>query len=101
MRLAILSASFAVVLATAPDAGAQVDAARAAAYFAEAAELCNRDGGKLWGVSLCGPMVFADAATQTLATNEPKPDAPWPRALGYANAAFDGAASAGRRMYGQ
>jgi hypothetical protein len=89
MRLVIPLLGVAVVLAAVPSAQAQVDSARAAAHFAEAAELCNRDGGKLWGVSLCGPMVFADAATQTLATNEPKPDAPWPRALGYANAAFD------------
>ena len=27
--------------------------------------ICQRDGGRLWGVSLCGPMVFADARTRT------------------------------------
>lgn len=81
--------SLCVLLALASVARAQVDANRAAAYFAEADAMCKRDAGKLWGVSLCGPMVIADAATQTLATNEPAPDAPWPRALGYANAAFD------------
>ena len=71
------------------DAAAQVDPARAKTYFDEAAELCERDAARLWGVSLCGPMVFADAATQTIATNEPAPDAPQPRALGYANSAIE------------
>jgi hypothetical protein len=32
----------------------QVDQARAAQYFKEAAVLCEREGGRLWGVSLCG-----------------------------------------------
>jgi hypothetical protein len=37
-----------------------VDQQRAEMYFREAKELCDRDNGRLWGVSLCGPMVFAD-----------------------------------------
>jgi hypothetical protein len=69
-------------------AQAQVDQARAASYFAEAAALCAREGGRLWGVSLCGPMVIADAQTRTMATNQPVPDAPRPQALGFANAAM-------------
>jgi hypothetical protein len=40
-----------------------VDPQRAAMYFREAKELCDRDNGRLWGVSLCGPMVFADVRT--------------------------------------
>jgi hypothetical protein len=35
-------------------AAAQVDQQRAEAYFKEAATICQRDGGRLWGVSLCG-----------------------------------------------
>ncbi|MFQ5637872.1 MAG: hypothetical protein ACE5IR_07725 [bacterium] len=69
-------------------AAAQVDQERAATYFKEAAALCEREGGRLWGVSLHGPMVFADALTGTIATNQPAPEAPRPRALGYANAAM-------------
>ena len=69
-------------------AAAQVDDARAAAYFEEAAALCQHEGGRLWGVSLCGPMVFADVETGTIATNQPAPEAPRPRVLGYANAAL-------------
>jgi len=68
---------------------AQVDQQRAEAYFKEAATICQRDGGRLWGVSLCGPMVFADVRTRTLATNQPRPAEEWPRALGYANAPIE------------
>jgi hypothetical protein len=70
-------------------AAAQVDQQRAEAYFKEAAAICQRDGGRLWGVSLCGPMVFADARTRTLATNQPRPAAEQPRALGFANAPIE------------
>jgi hypothetical protein len=70
-------------------AGAQVDEQRAAAYFKEAAALCERDAGHLWGISLCGPMVFADAATGSIATNQPAPAAKRPAVLGYVNAPVD------------
>jgi hypothetical protein len=72
-----------------PPVAAQVDPQRAAAYFDEAAALCGREGGRLWGVSLCGPMVIADAQTHTIATSQPAPEAPQPAALGFANAAMD------------
>ena len=64
----------------------QVDSTLAQSYFKEAVALCERDGGKLWGVSLCGPMVIADAATKTIATSQPAPDAPRPHGLGFLNA---------------
>ena len=67
-------------------AAAQVDQQRAEAYFKEAAAICQRDGGRLWGVSLCGPMVFADARTRTVATNQPRPTGELPRTLGFGNA---------------
>jgi hypothetical protein len=67
-------------------AAAQVDPQRAETYFKEAAVLCERDGGRLWGVSLCGPMVFADAGTKTIATNQPAPAGDRPGILGFANA---------------
>jgi hypothetical protein len=38
-------------------AAAQVDQSLAEQYFKEAQALCEREGGRLWGVSLCGPMV--------------------------------------------
>lgn len=67
-------------------ATAQVDQRRAQAYFKEAEALCERDGGRLWGLSVCAPMVIGDARTQTFATSQPPPDAPRPRGVGYVNA---------------
>jgi hypothetical protein len=54
-----------VVIGHAPPAAAQVDQQRAQEYFKEAQALCERDGGRLWGVSICAPMVIGDARTQT------------------------------------
>src|SRR5262245_27540126 len=82
-------ASISMALCLASLAAAQVDQQRAEAYFKEAAAICQRDGGRLWGVSLCGPMVFADARTRTLATNQPRPTGEWPRTLGFANAPIE------------
>ena len=65
---------------------AQVDQQRAQAFFKEAQALCARDGGRLWGVSLCAPMVIGDARTQTFATSQPPPAAPRPGGVGYVNA---------------
>ena len=76
-------------LCLASPAAAQVDQECAEAYFKEALAICQRLGGRLWGVSLCGPMVFADARTQTLATNQPRAAGEWPRNLGFANAPLD------------
>ena len=75
-----------VVIGHPPPAVAQVDQQRAQEYFKEAQALCERDGGRLWGVSLCGPMVIADAATGTIATNQPAPAGDRPRVIGFVNA---------------
>ena len=75
-----------VVIGHPPPAVAQVDQQRAQEYFKEAQALCERDGGRLWGVSLCGPMVIADAATGTIATSQPAPAGDRPREIGFVNA---------------
>jgi len=49
----------------------QVDSTLVRFHFKEAAALCERDGGKLWGISLCGPMVLADPASKTIAASQP------------------------------
>ena len=69
-----------------PAAEAQVDQQRAREFFSEAQALCERDGGRLWGVSLCAPMVIADRRTQTFATSQPAPEGDRPRLLGLVNA---------------
>ena len=70
----------------APPAVAQVDQQRAQEYFKEARALCERDDGRLWGVSVCAPMVIVDRRTQTFATSQPPPEAARPRLLGLVNA---------------
>ena len=75
-----------VVLGHPPPAAAQVDQQRAQEYFKEAQALCERDGGRLWGVSICAPMVIADRRTQTIATSQPAPEGARPPLLGLLNA---------------
>lgn len=88
MRTRTLHAAIVLYLLTAfpPPALAQVDQQRAQEFFKEAQALCERDGGRLWGVSLCAPMVIADRRTQTVATSQPAPEGPRPRVLGMVNA---------------
>jgi hypothetical protein len=67
------------VLGSATAAEAQVQPELAKRYFEEATTLCERDAGRLWGVSLCGPLVIVDQATGTRATSQPEPDGQPPR----------------------
>src|SRR4029434_2767105 len=46
---------------------------------------CERDAGRLWGVSLCGPMVIGDPSTGTRATSQPEPEGPLPRFSSFAD----------------
>jgi hypothetical protein len=75
-----------VVMGHPAPAVAQVDQQRAQEYFKEARAVCERDGGRLWGVSLCAPMVIADRRTQTFATSQPAPEGARPQGLGLVNA---------------
>jgi hypothetical protein len=45
-----------------------IDSAKAA--FAEAKSLCSADDGKLWGISLCGPIMFVDAPSRSIVASE-------------------------------
>lgn len=47
-----------------------VDMRLASQYFHEAQALCSRDNGKLWGISLCGPMLFVDRKTRSVVANQ-------------------------------
>lgn len=53
-------------------AGQDADArlALAQAYFQEAATICGQDRGKLWGISLCGPMLFVEPQTRAVFANQ-------------------------------
>lgn len=38
--------------------------------FQAAQEICRRDGGRFWGVSLCGPIIFVDPQSRTVVANQ-------------------------------
>ena len=84
-----LAMSMCAVAALAVPAAAQVDQQRASMYFNEAAAICERDGARLWGVSLCGPMVFGDLRTRTIATSQPPPTGERPASVGSVNAPIE------------
>src|SRR5438105_4042021 len=73
------------LLGTATAADGQVQPQLAHRWFDEATKLCERDAGRLWGVSLCGPMVIGDPSTGTRATSQPEPEGPPPRFPGFAD----------------
>jgi hypothetical protein len=73
------------LLGTATGVEAQVHPQSAQRYFKEVTSLCERDAGRLWGVSLCGPMVIFDQATGTRAASQPEPEGPPPRFMGQAD----------------
>lgn len=47
---------------------------KASAYFKKTEDLCNRDGGRLWGKNLYGPLMFVDRASRRLYANQPDAD---------------------------
>lgn len=53
-----------------PAQSSPIDIALASQYFQEARTLCSRDNGKLWGVSLCAPILFVDRKTRTIVANQ-------------------------------
>src|SRR3954471_4433228 len=76
---------FFMLLGAARIVEAQVQPKLAQRWFEEVTKLCERDAGRLWGVSLCGPMVIVDQATATRATSQPEPEGPPPRFSGFAD----------------
>ena len=57
-------------LAVAPPALAGPDPAGAAPIFQEARSICHRDAGRLWGRSLCGPMLLIDPNDRAIVANQ-------------------------------
>ncbi len=46
-----------------------IDNVLAQKYFQEADKMCRLDAGRLWGTSLCGPMIFIDPDTRLMVAN--------------------------------
>lgn len=61
----------AALWATEIAAGAGLDEPGAARAFAEARDICERDGEKLWGTSLCGPLLLVDPRSRVAVANQP------------------------------
>ena len=75
LRSDCLSAQIAFLLLASLAALAQapspIDLAKAKDAFAEAQKVSNKDGGRLWGKTLYGPMLLVDPETRSVVANEP------------------------------
>src|SRR5438552_16642699 len=60
---------------------AAIAAATLVTAFRELDQMCTRDHGRLWGVSLCGPVMFVHPQTRELVTNQPAPPSTLPQAI--------------------
>ena len=76
MKGAVVAASLVLVVAAARGADAPpIPVAAARAVFVRAHALCSADAGRLWGRSLCGPLMLADPQTHAAIANVPLPGA--------------------------
>jgi hypothetical protein len=57
--------------------------------FAELREMCALDGGRMWGVDLCGPTLIVDPKTRAVEANRPAPATVLPNNIGIANTAVE------------
>lgn len=69
MRWCLLLASCLSLAAAAADAP-PFEPAQAKAWFDEARQQCRADGGKLWGASLCGPIMFVEPSSRGVIANQ-------------------------------
>lgn len=58
------------VYASAQASETPIAQSQAQRYFQEAQTLCSRDNGQLWGVSLCGPIMFVDPQSRYIVANK-------------------------------
>ena len=59
------------IASAAPPAPAPIDLVQAKAAFAEAEDVSNKEGGRLWGKKLYGGLFFVDPETRAVVANEP------------------------------
>jgi hypothetical protein len=73
-KLTLVYCFFAALTVTgqisAPAQNSSLDAAAARRYFLEAKTLCEKDKGRLWGQSLCGPLLLVNAKTREVFANQ-------------------------------
>lgn len=69
-----LAIAAALLLGASPQPAPAISTADAGRVFAQARALCRADAGKLWGVSLCVPMMLADPTAREAVTNMAVPE---------------------------
>jgi hypothetical protein len=70
-RLGIVTALLSIIpLAASAQAPQPIPIETARAYFSEAQALCQTDHGQLWGVSLCGPIMFVDPQGRSIVASQ-------------------------------
>jgi len=57
--------------------------------FQELDQMCARDRGRMWGVSLCGPTLFVNRQTREVIGNRAVPSTMLPSSIGIANTSVD------------
>lgn len=66
----LLSLSLVVAPVARAEEAAWMSVAEAERAFSEYETACQRDGGKLWGMSLCAPVMLVDPRTRAFITNQ-------------------------------
>ena len=66
-----LAAGLMRVYASAQTPEEPIAQSQAQQYFQEAQTLCSLDHGQLWGISLCGPIMFVDPQSRYVVANKP------------------------------
>ena len=70
LRLAIVSLLSTIPLIASTQTSEPIPIETAQTYFAEAQSLCQADHGRLWGVSLCGPIMFVDPTSRFVVASQ-------------------------------
>ena len=70
MRLAAIPLLFAISFVASAQTPPPIPIETAQTYFAEARSLCQADHGQLWGISLCGPIMFVDPKSRSIVASE-------------------------------
>jgi hypothetical protein len=71
LRLATIPVLFAISVVASAQTPPPIPIDAAQAYFAEARSLCQADHGQLWGISLCGPIMFVDPRSRSIVASDP------------------------------
>ena len=99
-KLPLVLASLLVFVTAAATQSPAIDTKLAAQYFQQLKQTSDRDGGKTWGLSLYGPIMFVDPRSGNIVANQADPEhkltpqdgvfvGTLPREVNPANTAFD------------